>query len=522
MDNLKNASEEEVKEAISKTEDQEWELCGRDFWYWCQFVTTVDEETQEIRYMPLDCDQLHKTKWEMDNNKIIIFLKARRQMLSWLAMLRELHAAMFCGSGIEGTANSYRAGIMTIGETEAKYLIERPTETWKRFPDWMKRRNPLVTDNQLFMKFQKGGTIQAFPMKREGPQSFGFSSVVFDEMALQEAAYTTWVGMLPTLGQFGRCVAISTPNGKLNFFHRVWRNKNNEYKGIKRMYIHWDGTHKTYENGKWTSEWHPEKQLHDQNWYDGEDGVINGLGRNDIARMYQGSFAAYAGQPVWDLFEKETHVKPDFDIDEMSPVFVCWDFGYHYPAVTIWQRNNRDQWIGIAEYEEFDVSFDTFCANVLVFVNSLYDRGRVREIHFCDPAGNQRYSSKSRSGAYSDMMEIKAVFGKSTQIRTGALEVGTQVNEGPRLKEVRKLWKLRADGQPGVLLSENMKTFIEGCEGGYSYPEKGGEVPMKNEASHLQDTFQYGVTGYNRMTGNKPKGQTLKKKHVRIGRRTGM
>ena len=213
------------------------------------------------------------------------------------------------------------------------------------------------------------------------------------------------------------------------------------------------------------------------------------------------------------------------DIIVTRPMLIGWDFGYHFPATTFWQVNTKDQWVGIKEYEDFDLEFGQYVSDVKTFTNSFYDRAVTPEIHFIDPAGLQRYHSRSKSGASCDAQEIRNVFGRNAQIRAGADEVGKRNNEGPRMKEVRALWKLRGDTLPGIVLSPEMKSFIEGCNGGYCYPDKMGdsETPEKGEASHLQDTLQYAKTGYSKMSGagTPKKDKERKFKPRRIGRRTG-
>jgi hypothetical protein len=93
-----------------------------------------------------------------------------------------------------------------------------------------------------------------------------------------------------------------------------------------------------------------------------------------------------------------------------------------------------------------------------------------------------------------------------------------------RLKAVRKLWPLRSDGRPGIVVDENMTVFVEGCQGGYCYPERKAESeePEKNETSHIQDTLQYLVTGHQRMVAPQEQNQLKKSKIHRIGHRTGL
>ena len=496
---------QEVSESQAKLRyhhDREWNLASQDFWFFFKFVRTVDEDSQQIRDMT-PFPYLKELDYEIESHQKTIILKSRRMLVSWLGVLRHLHCAMFAGTFATDAPETFRGGLMTIGETEAKYLIERTSGVWHRLPEWMKERNQLTKDNEIFLSWEKGGTIQAFPLKREGPQSFGFSRVLFDEMALQDAVRSVWAGMMPTLGAKGKLLAVSTPNGKTNLFYDVWHNKDNRFGGIHRRKLHWTDN--------------PE---HDQKWF---DAVTTGMDKPMIDRMFELSFAVYAGQPVWNEFQRRMHVtKETFILPR--PMLIGWDFGYHFPAATFWQYNTSSQYVGHREKSGFDVGFDVFCKSVLEFANTFCNPRQTGVIHFIDPAGFQRYHSRSSSGAVSDAHELRHVWGKDAQIRPGAIDVGTRSNEGARLKAVRKLWKLRADGRPGIIINEAMTSFIEGCAGGYAYPEKqsDSETPDKGDASHLQDTFQYLVTGYEKVLGPTRGQKPTQKTPERIGHRTGL
>lgn len=491
---------------LAQLHKQEFDLCASDLFFFLRFVRTDDEDIGQIRYFPHHYEYLKRVNKDIEENQKTIILKSRRLLISWLGMMRMLHQALFAGTGVIGTKDTFRGGVMSIGETEATYLIERATKVYHRLPDWIKNRNPLVTDNKLLMRFKNGGAIQAFPLKREGPQTFGFTEVFFDEMALQDAARTTWVGMIPTLGAEGKVIAVSTPNGKFNHFYDLWANKNESYTDMKRVVIHWS-----------------ENPEHDQAWY---DKVTSGLDEQGIARMFELSFSHYAGDRVWNKYDRRTHVVEHTEIIRTRPLLVGWDFGFHFPAVVFAQRNTRDQFVVHREYVDYDIGFDKFLKDVIEFSNTFYDRHKFKEIHFVDPAGFQSYHMRGASGAVSDCHEIKLQYklkdGEDPQVRRGAMEIGTMTNEGPRLKEVRSLFNLRADGHPGLVINEACEQFIDGCAGGYCYPEKGGETPQKNEYSHVQDGFQYLVTGYNKMFNIGKEKKFVRKKYKRIGHRTGI
>ncbi len=500
----------EAGKRLRDAHDAEFVLCGRDFWYWAENVITEDEDQKKQRPFPLDYPYLHDLYADYQNHRKNVMLKSRRLLASWLGMLIMLHNAMFANKGIPGCPEVFLGGVMSIGETEAAYLIQRIKRVYGRLPDWMKHRNKLLKDHMLYMEFEGGGTIRAFALKREGPQTFGFSFVFFDEMALQESVRTVWTGMMPTLGAEGRLMAVSTPNGKGNLFHDIWSNKDDQYQGINRITLHWRDN--------------PE---HDDAWF---KATTAGMDKQMIARMFELSFASYLGQPVWSEFDRAVHVW-DIDenpmvIDEDKPVYIGWDLGYHFPAATIWQRNSRDQWLGFMEHQGYDIAFDVFCEQVRDKLNTLYTRSKVREIHCLPPDAINRYNQRTKSGAVNDVGQIKLTFkvrNEPVQTRFCPGEVGTRDNEAPRLKETRKLWRLRADGQPGILLNPSMDLFIEGCLGGYCYPEKGNtEQPDKTEHSHLQDSGQSVFAAYARMAhGAQPVPSQTRERRL-IGCGTGM
>lgn len=483
---------------------EEIRLCCHDFFYFAQFISTEDEELGLIRPFPIHFDYLHAVNHEIDTHQKVIVLKSRRMLVSWLGILRQLWQAWRAGQGLPDCPDVFRGATSSTDQDHAYYLIERATKAYYRLPDWIRDCNPLTTDNKLLMRFEKGGVLQAFAAKREGAQGYGFTEYLFDEMAWQEAARTAWAGLLPTLGAEGKMLAVSTPNGKLNFFADVWHNKGEHFTDVHRTTLHWTQN--------------PE---HDEVWY---KKATAGLTDQQIQALYELSFSHYSGDRVWPNFERTKNVVEETEVVQGRPMLFGWDFGFHYPAVGFWQMNSLDQFVGHREFNGYDIEFGEFVRQTKVFAESFYQRRNFPEIHFVDPAGFHRYTQRAASGAASDVHELRIQFGEQAQIRPGAMQTkgGARDNEGPRLKVVRKLWNLRGDGRPGAIVNERMKVFVEGCLGGYSYPEKGGEDPLKNEYSHQQDEFQYVATGYNTMVGPDKGEQREKKKYRRVSRRLGI
>jgi hypothetical protein len=254
------------------------------------------------------------------------------------------------------------------------------------------------------------------------------------------------------------------------------------------------------------------------------------MDKQQIARHYLKSFIAYSGIPVWNTFNQKAHVAEETVINERKPIWIGWDFGFHFPACTIWQRNSQDQWVGHWELQGFDIGFDAFCDQVIEGLNALYERDSVPEIHAVPPDGLQPYATRSKSGAACHIDEIKRKFtlrGRQPQIRVVHDKVGKRDDEGPRLKETRKTFSLRADGQPGIIFNKNMKLFLAGCQGGYAYPPNGGEQPADSKYTHTQDTFQHVVLAHTKMFGRgldetRQQQQQRFTQRRRLGHRTGL
>jgi hypothetical protein len=464
---------------FTESHDEEFKLCASDFWYFSQFLITYDEENEIYRPFPQpvkggDYEYLLGVHEDVQTHQKNLFLKGRRLIMSWYFMARMFWGAKFAGCG---GSEVYRGGVFSVSEDEVIELLNRPESMNDKLPEWLKSRNPLVTNKQTEKEFQFGGKIHGFPAKRQGPRTWGFSEAFFDEMAFQEFARTIWKGLTPALGAKGKLNAVSTPNGKFNLFSDIWHKKGGRYQEVNRVRLDW-----------WL---HPE---HDQAW---RDALASSLTEAEVAQELDLSFAIPAGDAVFPETTRKVHVATEeLSFQAGKPVYIGFDLGYHFPAVTIWQRNHRDQWVGLREFCMYDTDFETFCAELHDLMDALYDRKRTPELFCLPPDAKLNYRIKTKTGAQNDVMVLKEVFHlQPHQIRFCPQEVGSRDNEGPRLKLMRLALKLRKDGEPGMYWSPSMEMFTDAMLGGYCYPEvKSGsppsEQPMKNEYSHIADSAQ--------------------------------
>ena len=486
--------------------------CATDFRYFSQFLVTDDEEMQKQRVFP-DLEQFPHVKKIHDayeGGDRIVVLKPRRMQTSMYLCARKLWKAKFAGTGLPGTEDVFHGGYSATDESLAFYQLSRISAMHARLPEHIRNFNPLVKDNTLFKVFEKGGKVEGFPLRRQGPQGFGFSEFDFDEAAWQEAAASTYRGLAPTIGR-GKICIVSTPNGEEGigqFFCSLWHGTNGRYQNYNRVEFDW-----------WDN---PE---HDQAWF---DRVTADLEEWEVAQMYLKSFVTVEGEPVFPEFRAANHVstKPLQFIPGRT-VYICWDFGFYHPACVFMQQDQFDRWMVLREFCPERLDFSLFAKFILEKANTFYDRTDQKnwsEIHFIDPAGFQRYADRSMSGATCAAHEIRERFKYSddffAQVRSGAMQVGDRKYEGPRLRAVRELFRLRDDKKYGIIIDPGCTTIIDGFAGGYVLDKFG--VPVKNKYSHPMDAIQYGVTGYN-MVVNPSKYQKAaeKSQYKRIGHRTG-
>lgn len=498
-----------IKEVITADQapvvrEEELATCASDFWYFAQFLTTDDEERELRRPFPLPdkfvhLDSLHQAA---EKDRRLIILKPRRMQVSMYFCARMLWRAKFCKQ-----PDVYYGGYSAMDETLALYQLYRIKQMHDRLPGWLQIFNPMIKDTELKKEFEGGGKIHGFPLKRVGAQGFGFSEYLFDEAAWQEAAATTYAGLIFSIGQ-GKIFIVSTPNGEEGmgkFFHDVWHCKNERYTNYTRLEFD------SRENPEHDDQWHSERRIEC-----GDPHVY--------AQMIEKSFVSPEGDVIFPEFDSVHQVSREtLPIVEGRPLYVCWDFGYDWPAVVLMQRSAHDQWLVLREFCGQSIDFGIFCKLVLEQCNAMYDREKTPEIHCIDPAGLQRYHQKAESGAVSDAHEIRkrwARAGQDVQIRPGVQQVGTREHEGPRLKEVRSLMRIREDGKFPLVVDPQCTTVKDGFATGYVKDKYG--KPVKNRFSHPMDAIQYGVTAYNRMVNpNIDQKKYESQKYKRLGFRTG-
>jgi len=134
----------------------------------------------------------------------------------------------------------------------AANLVKKVKSMMKNLPDWMKVAT-ISVDNRTSFELSNGSIIKAVPTSEDAGRSEALSLLVVAEAAHIEKMDDIWTAVYSTLATGGRCIALSTPKGTGNWFHKTYVSAvdgDNEFNPIQLM---WDV--------------HPER---DQEWFQKE------------------------------------------------------------------------------------------------------------------------------------------------------------------------------------------------------------------------------------------------------------
>ena len=120
----------------------------------------------------------------------------------------------------------------------AANLVKKVKAIHKHLPKWMKIAN-ISIDNRTSFELSNGSQIKASSTSSDAGRSEALSLLVIDEAAHVDGLEELWTGLYPTLSTGGRCIALSTPNGVGNWFHRTWMDAEDGLNDFNFIKLHW-------------------------------------------------------------------------------------------------------------------------------------------------------------------------------------------------------------------------------------------------------------------------------------------
>ena len=167
--------------------------------------------------------------------------------------------------------------VIATKQDTAKNLVTKIRVMHANLPNWVKSN--CVEDNKLSLRYSNGSQVKAISSTEDAGRSEALSLLILDEAAFIEKIDIIWTAAQSTLATGGQCIALSTPNGVGNWFHKVWVEAEEEGSDWNFIRLHWS--------------LHPDR---DEEWREGQEKL---LGPSMAAQEYDCDFIT-SGQTVID------------------------------------------------------------------------------------------------------------------------------------------------------------------------------------------------------------------------------
>ena len=119
----------------------------------------------------------------------------------------------------------------------AKNLVTKVRVMHANLPSWLKQK--CTEDNKLSLRYNNGSQIKAVSSGEDSGRSEALSLLVLDEAAFIDKIDGIWAAASQTLSTGGQCIALSTPNGVGNWFHRTWSDSEDGLNDFNFIKLHW-------------------------------------------------------------------------------------------------------------------------------------------------------------------------------------------------------------------------------------------------------------------------------------------
>tara|TARA_Y100001963_G_scaffold128496_1_gene182850 strand:- start:4858 stop:6450 length:1593 start_codon:yes stop_codon:yes gene_type:complete len=205
---------------------------------------------------------------DFNNYRFNVILKARQLGISTISAAYVLWLMMF-----------YREKNVLVIATKfgtAANLVKKVKNIMKNLPDWL-RLASIAIDNRASFELSNGSQIKASSTSADAGRSEALSLLVVDEAAHIENMSELWAGLYPTISTGGRVIALSSPYGVGNWFHKVCEGADQGTNDFHLTTLPWSV--------------HPE---HDDEWFEKE---TKNMSKREIAQEFLCNFNA-SGETV--------------------------------------------------------------------------------------------------------------------------------------------------------------------------------------------------------------------------------
>ena len=204
------------------------------------------------------------------DHRFIIILKARQIGISMITAAYVVWLMLF--------HRNKEVLVMATKFSTAANLVKKVKFIMRSLPDWMKIAT-ISIDNRTSFELSNGSQIKASSTAGDAGRSEALSLLVVDEAAHIEGFDELWTSLYPTLSTGGSCIALSTPKGVGNWFHKMYVDAELEENDFFPVKLQWDV--------------HPWRDLE---WYEKE---TKNMSKREIAQELECSFNT-SGETVID------------------------------------------------------------------------------------------------------------------------------------------------------------------------------------------------------------------------------
>jgi hypothetical protein len=241
--------------------------CGKDPVYFCNNYAKISHPLKGlIPFETYDFQDL--ALQDFKKHRFSVILKARQLGISTTV------AAYVCWMMLFHRDKNVLVVATKLGT--ATNLVKKIKAIHKNLPAWLKIAD-ISIDNRTSFELANGSQVKASSTSGDAGRSEALSLLVVDEAAFVEGMEDLWAGLYPTLSTGGRCIALSTPNGVGNWFHKTYTEAEIGVNDFHTIKLPWAV--------------HPDR---DQEWFKKE---TKNMSRREIAQELECNFNA-SGETV--------------------------------------------------------------------------------------------------------------------------------------------------------------------------------------------------------------------------------
>jgi hypothetical protein len=241
--------------------------CGKDPAYFCNNYAKISHPMEGLISFDMYGFQEEALK-DFKDHRFSVILKARQLGISTTV------AAYVCWLMLFHRDKNVLVVATKLGT--ATNLVKKIKAIHKYLPPWLKIAE-ISIDNRQSFELSNGSQVKASSTSGDAGRSEALSLLVVDEAAFVEGMEELWAGLYPTLSTGGRCIALSTPNGVGNWFHKTYTEAEENKNAFHTIKLPWDV--------------HPDR---DQEWFEKE---TRNMSRREIAQELECNFNA-SGETV--------------------------------------------------------------------------------------------------------------------------------------------------------------------------------------------------------------------------------